>query len=52
MAADPPDIDPSDQDPREQGLRRRSDAPAVSPWVIVGGILLLGALVYVVSALL
>jgi len=52
MAADPPDTDPSDQDPREQGLRRRSDAPAVSPWVIVGGILLLGALVYVASALL
>ena len=52
MATDPPGTDPSDQDPRERGLRRLSDAPAVSPWVIVGGILMLGALVYVVSALL
>lgn len=52
MATDPPGTDPSDQDPRERSLRRRSDAPAVSPWVIVGGILMLGALVYVVSALL
>lgn len=52
MATDPPGTDPSDQDPRERGLRRRSDAPAVSPWVIVGGILMLGGLVYVVSALL
>jgi hypothetical protein len=52
MAADPPDIDPADRDPREQGLERRSDAPAVSPWVLVGCILMLGALVYVVSALL
>jgi hypothetical protein len=52
MPADPPHTDPADQSPREQGLRRRSDAPAVSPWVVIGGILMLGALVYVASALL
>ena len=52
MAADPPDTDPKDENPRERGLRERSDAPAVSPWVIVGGIAMLGVLVYVVSALL
>lgn len=52
MAADLPDIDPADEDPRERGLRERSGAPAISPWVILGGILMLGALVYVVSALL
>jgi len=52
MAADPPDTDPADRDPRERGLERRSDAPSLSPWVILGGILMLGALVYVVSALL
>lgn len=52
MAADPPNTDPDDQDPRERGLRERSDAPAVSPWVIIGGILILGALIYVASAVL
>ncbi|MFN3560027.1 MAG: hypothetical protein ACK4UQ_12165 [Brevundimonas sp.] len=52
MPVDPPHTDPDDQDPRERGLRERSDAPAVSPWVVVGGILMLGALVYVVSALI
>jgi len=52
MAADTPDIDPDEETPRERGLRERSDAPAVSPWVVIGGILMLGALVYVVSALL
>lgn len=51
MAADPPDTDPADQSPRERDLRDRSDAPAVSPWVILGGVLMLGGLVYVVSAL-
>jgi hypothetical protein len=52
MPVDPPDTDPDDQDPRERGLSERSDTPAVSPWVILGGILMLGGLVYVVSALL
>lgn len=52
MAADPRDTDPADQTPRERGLERRSDAPVVSPWLIVVGVLLLAGLVYVVSALL
>ncbi len=52
MPADPPDTDPADRSPRERDLERRSGAPAVSPWLILGGILMLGALVYVVSALL
>jgi len=52
MAADPPYTDPDDQDPRERGLRERSDTPPVSPWVVIGGILILGALVYVASAVL
>ena len=52
MPVDPPDTDPKEQDPRERGLRERSDMPAVSPWVVIGCILMLGALVYVVSALI
>jgi len=50
MAVDPPDTDPADQHPREQGLRRRSGGPAVSPWVVIGLILILGALAYAISA--
>ena len=52
MAADPPGTDPDDQTPDERDLRRRSDAPAISPWLIIGLILIAGALVYVVSAIL
>ncbi|WP_421728987.1 hypothetical protein [Brevundimonas sp.] len=52
MAADPPGTDPADQNPRERDLQRRSDGPAVSPWLIIGLILMAGALVYAVSALL
>lgn len=52
MPADPPDTDPADRTPRERELERRSNAPAVSPWLVLGGLLMLGALVYVVSALL
>ncbi len=47
---DPPGTDPADRDPREQGLSRRSNAPAVSPWLVIGVVLLLGAFVYVASA--
>ena len=52
MVADPPDVDPADQDPRERDLERRSGNPAVSPWVVIGLILMLGAIVYVVLAVL
>ncbi len=48
--ADPPNTDPDDRDPRERELGRRSDGPAVSPWLVIGVILLLGVAVYVVSA--
>ena len=49
--ADPYHTDPTDQDPRERDLERRSDAPAISPWLVIGLIALLGAAVYVVSAI-
>lgn len=49
--ADPRSTDPEDRDPRERELGRRSDAPAVSPWLVIGVILLVGAAVYVISAM-
>lgn len=49
--ADPRDTDPDDRDPRERELGRRSDGSAVSPWLFIGSILLLGVAVYVISAL-
>lgn len=39
-------------DPRERDLSRRSATPAVGAWVILGLILIAGAVVYVVSAIL
>lgn len=48
---DPPGTDPADRDPRENELSRRSNAPSVSPWLVIGVILLLGAAIYVASAL-
>lgn len=48
--ADPRDTDPEDRDPRERELGRRGDGPAVSPWLIIGSILLLALAVYVISA--
>ena len=50
--ADPRNTDPDDQDPRERELGRRSDGPAVSPWLVIGSIALLGLAVYVISAVL
>lgn len=53
MAADPPGTDPEDRDPHERDLIRRSgEGGAMTPWMIIGGIVLLGLGVYVVSALL
>lgn len=49
--ADPPHTDPADRDPRERELEKRSDNPSVSPWLIVGLIILLGVGVYAISAL-
>jgi len=39
-------------DPGERELSRRSNNPSVSIWLILMGILLLGAVVYVTSALI
>ena len=50
--ADPRDTDPDDRDPRERELGRRSGGPAVSPWLFIGSILLLGVVVYAISAVL
>ena len=52
MPADPQDTDPVDQSPSERELGRRSAAPAVSLWLVVGVILLIGVGVYVLSAML
>ncbi|MNU40801.1 hypothetical protein D3C71_295240 [compost metagenome] len=49
--ADPPGTDPAERAPREDELARRSNAPAVSPWLVIVAILLLGAVIYVASAL-
>jgi len=51
-AADNPDTDPVERDPREQDLSRRSQTPALSPWLVVFGLMILAAAVYGVSALL
>lgn len=50
--ADPRNTDPEDRDPRERELGRRSDGPTMSPWLVVGLLLLLGVVVYVISAVL
>ncbi len=53
MAADPPNTDPADRDPHERDLMRRSgEGGAMSPWLIIGAIALLGVGAYVVFALL
>ena len=45
------EIPPRDEeDPNERELSRRSHGAPLGPWVIVGLILMLGALVYVISA--
>lgn len=49
--ADPVDSDPADRDPRERDLQRRSGAPAVSPWLVIGVIALIAAAAYVISAI-
>ena len=50
--ADPPGTDPAERAPPEDDLSRRSNAPAVSPWLAVLVVLLLGLLIYVGLALL
>ncbi|WP_303718113.1 hypothetical protein [Brevundimonas naejangsanensis] len=57
QSPDPPPDDATDDalppdQARERDLARRSHNPALSPWLILGVILLAGAGVYVVSALI
>lgn len=52
MPADPQDTDPVDQSPQERELGRRSAAPSVSLWLVIGVILLIGVGVYALSAIL
>ena len=44
-------IDIAEADPAERELSRRSGGPAISLWLVIGAIVLLGLLVYAVSAL-
>jgi len=44
--------DPDDRDPRETDLQRRSAGGAISPWLVIGLIAMLGVVVYVVSAMM
>jgi uncharacterized membrane protein len=50
--ADPPHTDPDDRDPEEVELQRGSDAPALSPVLIIALLAMLGAAVYVFSFVL
>ncbi len=50
--ADPPHTDPADQDPRERGLQERSGGPSISPGLVIVLVLMLGAVAYVVSAMI
>lgn len=52
VMADPRNTDPGDQDPRESEMGRRSDGASTSLWLVLGGIVLLGIAVYVISAVL
>lgn len=49
--ASPPGTDPEDRDPRERGLERRSGDPSFLPWLVAGGVVLLGVGAYAISAL-
>ena len=40
------------EDPAERDLSRRSGNPSVNPWLLLLGLILLGVVVYVASALL
>ena len=48
--ADPRDTDPVDQDSRESELGPRSHGPSISPWLVIGAIALIAAVVYAISA--
>lgn len=48
----PPEDDTPADEAEERELARRSNNPALSPWLVLGLILMLGVGVYVVSALI
>lgn len=48
---EPPRFEPG-RDPDETRLSRRSHNPAISPWLVIGVLLLLGIVIYVASAVL
>lgn len=50
MAAQPPDLPPRDPSPADAELSRRSAGGALSPWLLIVGVLLLGTLAFVVFA--
>ncbi|MFN3354103.1 MAG: hypothetical protein ACK4Z5_10880 [Brevundimonas sp.] len=52
MPADPPGTDPADQDPHERDLARRSATPALSPWLVIGSIVLLALVAYALFAVI
>ena len=53
MPTDPAGTDPEDRTPRERDLQRRSGAGgAMSPWLLIFGVILLGVAVYVFSAVI
>lgn len=52
VMADPAGTEPDDRDPEQADLARRSAGGAVSPWLIIGLLAMLGVGVYAVSALL
>ena len=52
MPADPPDTDPNDRTPDERDLERRTGSSETTLWLVMGGLLMLGGVVYVLSALI
>ena len=52
MSPEPPIIDPDDRSPEDEALSRRSNNPSISPWLVIGALILLGLVIYVASAVL
>lgn len=52
MSPQPPIIDPDERSPEDEALSRRSNNPTISPWLVIGALILLGLVIYVASAVL
>lgn len=50
MAVQPPDLPPRDRSPEDRELSRRSGGGALSPWLLIAGVVLIGVLAFVVFA--